>query len=320
MTTPNNPEHKPVLTEAVLKHAFPENGKIFVDATFGLGGHTKLILEKFPALEKVIAIDQDEEILNFSIERVPDKRIVRIHARASELPGVLALLNLNKVDGILLDLGVSSYQLDNAERGFSFTREGPLDMRMNKETSLTAKEIINNYSPKRLKEIFKQYGEEKFSGRIAQNIEKFRASQEIDNTSQLAEIVKNSIPAKVRAKSPIHPATRVFQALRIFINNELDELSLFLDIALDCLNPGGHLCIISFHSLEDRIVKKFFQLKSKGCTCPPEFPVCNCGKKPQIKILTRKAIFADEEEKNFNPRSRSARLRAARKLTPGEAE
>ncbi|MGM0600761.1 MAG: 16S rRNA (cytosine(1402)-N(4))-methyltransferase RsmH [Candidatus Rifleibacteriota bacterium] len=319
MTTTNSPEHKPVLTEAVLKYAFPENGKIFVDATFGLGGHTKLLLEKFPTLEKVIAIDQDEEILNFSRDRITDKRIIRVHAKASELAGVMALFEINKVDGILLDLGVSSYQLDNAERGFSFTREGPLDMRMNKETSLTAKEVVNKFSPKRLKEIFKQYGEEKFSGRIAQNIEKYRSSGEIDNTSQLAEIVKISIPARVRAKSPIHPATRVFQALRIFINNELDELSSFLDIALACLNPGGHLCIISFHSLEDRIVKKFFKLKSKGCTCPPEFPVCNCGKKPQVKILTRKAIFADDEEKASNPRSRSARLRAIEKLKTGDA-
>jgi 16S rRNA (cytosine1402-N4)-methyltransferase len=191
---------------------------------------------------------------------------------------------------------------------------------MNKETPLTAKEVVNKFSPKRLKEIFKLYGEEKFSGRIAHNIEKHRNAGEIDSTSQLAEIVKSSIPARVRAKSHIHPATRVFQALRIFINNELDELSTFLDIALDCLNPGGHLCIISFHSLEDRIVKKFFKLKSIGCTCPPEFPVCNCGKKPQVKILTRKAVFADEEEKGSNPRSRSARLRAIEKLNPGDAE
>ena len=314
------PEHKPVLTQAVLDYAFPEDGKIFVDATFGLGGHTKLLLEKFPTIEKVIAIDQDEEILNYSAENFPDERITRIHARASELAGIMALLEINKVDGILLDLGVSSYQLDNAERGFSFNKDGPLDMRMNKETSLTAKEIVNNFSPKRLKEIFKQYGEEKFSGRIAQNIERHRTNQEITTTSQLAEIVKYSIPAKVRAKSQIHPATRVFQALRIFINKELDELNSFLEIALDCLNPGGRLCIISFHSLEDRIVKKFFKLKSKGCTCPPEFPVCNCGKKPQIKILTRKAIFADDEEKDSNPRSRSARLRAIEKLNPGEEQ
>ncbi|MDN5278923.1 MAG: rRNA (cytosine1402-N4)-methyltransferase [Clostridiales bacterium] len=314
------PQHQSVLMNAVLNNAFPENGKIFVDATFGLGGHTRAILEKFPGITKVIAIDRDAEILDYSCKILKDDRIMRFQANASDLPGIMPLAEVKAVDGILLDLGVSSYQLDNPQRGFSFSKPGPLDMRMDKDNPQTAADLVNSLEKAELVNIFKKYGEEKFSGRIADAIIKERQTEPFSTTDRLAKVISEAIPAKFRAKSQIHPATRVFQALRIAVNDELGELENFLSIALDCLNPGGHLCIISFHSLEDRIVKNFMQKLHKGCTCPPSFPVCNCGNKPQLRILTRKAIFAEEEEIRHNPRARSARLRAARKCFVGEHE
>lgn len=312
------PEHLSVLVDAVKKYAFPENGEVFVDATFGLGGHTRAILAQFPKIRKVIAIDRDAEILEFSGQVSDDPRIMRFQANASDLPGILPIAQEKGVDGILVDLGVSSYQLDNPQRGFSFTRPGPLDMRMNLDQADTAADIVNNYERNELVRIFRDYGEEKFSGRIADAIIEEREKEAIATTDRLAAIISNAIPAKFKAKSQIHPATRVFQAIRIVVNQELEELELFLKKALSCLNPGGHLCVISFHSLEDRIVKKFLQKQQKGCICPPNFPVCNCGIKPELEILTRKAIFAEESEIENNPRSRSARLRAARKLETDE--
>ncbi|GAB4271252.1 MAG: 16S rRNA (cytosine(1402)-N(4))-methyltransferase RsmH [Candidatus Rifleibacteriota bacterium] len=308
------PQHNPVLVESVLRYALPEEGKVFVDGTFGLGGHTRAILEKYPKIEKVIAIDRDEEILNFSCKILKDDRISRFQANASDLPGILAIAKVKAVDGILLDLGVSSYQLENPQRGFSFSKPGPLDMRMNLDNPTTAEELVNNLEKQDLVRIFRDYGEEKFSGRIADAILRERMIERITTTDRLANIISNAIPGKFKNKLTIHPATRVFQALRIEVNNELAELEAFLEKSLDCLNPGGHLCIISFHSLEDRIVKNFMVKHQKGCICPPYFPVCNCGNKAKIEILTRKAIFADEKEIRANPRARSARLRAARKL------
>lgn len=310
------PQHQSVLLKPVLEYAFPANGKVFVDATFGLGGHTRAILDKYPEITKVIAIDRDEEILEYSCKVIQDERILRYQANASDLPGIMALAKEESVDGILLDLGVSSYQLDNPSRGFSFSKPGPLDMRMDKDIVETAADLVNTLTKFQMVNIFKQYGEEKFSGRIADAIIREREIEPITTTKRLSEIVYNATPARFRARNLIHPATRVFQALRIAVNDELGELESFLKIALKCLKPGGHLCLISFHSLEDRIVKTFMQRFQKGCICPPTFPVCNCGKKPELEILTKKAIFADESEINSNPRSRSARLRAARKCCP----
>lgn len=311
------PQHQSVLLDAVLQYAFPENGQVFVDATFGLGGHTRAILQKFPKIKKVIAIDRDEEILDYSCKELVDERILRFQATASDLPGILSLAKIPAADGILLDLGVSSYQLDNPERGFSFSKPGPLDMRMDKDTKKTAADLVNNFTKNEMVQIFRQYGEENFSGRIADAIIREREIEPITTTNRLATIVSGAIPGKSKATSHIHPATRVFQALRIAVNDELGEIEAFLNIALDCLKPGGHLCIISFHSLEDRIVKNFMQKFHKGCVCPPNFPVCTCGQKPQLEILTRKPVFADDQEINTNPRSRSARLRAAKKYDNG---
>lgn len=308
------PAHQPVLLDAVLQFALPEDGKIFVDATFGLGGHTRAILDKYPGLERVIGIDRDSEILDYSSKILSDSRISRYQATASQLPEVLSRAGITGVDGILLDLGVSSYQLDNPERGFSFSKPGPLDMRMDQTDGITAEELVNSLDKLELVRIFREYGEEKFSGRIADAIVRHRETAPITTTSQLAKIICDVIPGKSRSQSHIHPATRVFQAIRIAVNKELEELETFLEIALGCLNTHGHLSIISFHSLEDRLVKNFMQKHQKGCDCPAKFPVCICGKQPQIKILTRKAVFAEESESQINPRARSARLRSASKL------
>lgn len=308
------PTHLSVLTKAVEEFAFPPTGEVFVDATFGLGGHTRVILNRFPGIRKVIAIDRDAEILDFSCESLKDDRIMRFQANASDIAGILPLAGEKSVDGILVDLGVSSYQLDKAERGFSFTRPGPLDMRMNLDQALTATEIVNNYEKSQLVKIFREFGEENFSGRIADAILREREKEKITTTDRLASIISAAIPGKFKSKNQIHPATRVFQAIRIEVNNELDELEKFLEVALSSLKTGGHLCVISFHSLEDRIVKKFLQKHQKGCVCPPSFPVCRCNQRPELEILTRKAVFADEEETAANPRSRSARLRAAKRI------
>ncbi|MDD3146531.1 MAG: 16S rRNA (cytosine(1402)-N(4))-methyltransferase RsmH [Candidatus Riflebacteria bacterium] len=313
------PFHKSVLVDAVVKYALPANGRIFVDGTFGLGGHSRAVLAACPSVEEVIGIDRDAEILDYSCKSLDDPRITRFQANASNLPEILAQKNLCGVDGILLDLGVSSWQLDNPARGFSFSRPGPLDMRMNSDDSQTAADLVNKLDRDELVRIFFEYGEEKFSRRIADAIVKQREISPFSTTDQLAKTVYDAVPAAGRHQTHIHPATRVFQALRIAVNKELDEIENFLSIVLGCLNPGGHLTMISFHSLEDRLVKTFMQKNQKGCECPPRFPVCVCGKKPQLQILTSKAIFAGENEIAENPRARSARLRAACKIDTGVA-
>ena len=314
------PFHQSVLVDAVVRYAMPENGQIFVDGTFGLGGHTRAVLAGYPSITRVIGIDRDAEILEYSCRTLEDQRINRFQANASDLPEILARCDLKGVDGILLDLGVSSWQLDNAARGFSFTRPGPLDMRMNNAEGPTAADLVNQLERDELTRIFFEYGEEKFSRRIADAIVRQRNATPFTTTDQLAKTVTEAMPAASRRQSQIHPATRVFQALRIAVNHELEEIERFLGIALACLNTGGHLTIISFHSLEDRLVKAFMQKHEKGCECPPRFPVCVCGKKPLLKLLTGKAIFADDNETAANPRARSARLRAAMKLSTGDNE
>ncbi len=308
------PEHKPVLLDQVVKYAMPESGKIFVDGTFGLGGHTRAILEKYKKIELAIGIDRDPEILKYARENFDEPRLTLFQAKASDLPAVLENLRIEKVDGILLDLGVSSYQLDNPDRGFSFSKSGPLDMRMNADEGETAADLVNTLSQSELEKIIFEYGEERFGRKIAESIIRYRSSKTIETTDELAKIVCDVVPNQPKNIKHIHPATRTFQALRIAVNHELDEISEFLNIALDCLNPNGHLSIISFHSLEDRIVKNFIQKNIKGCVCPPQFPVCVCGKKPTIKLLTRKAIFAEDDEIKKNPRARSARLRSIAKI------
>ncbi|HNX75287.1 MAG TPA: 16S rRNA (cytosine(1402)-N(4))-methyltransferase RsmH [Candidatus Rifleibacterium sp.] len=312
------PFHQSVLVDTVVKYALPPGGEIFVDGTFGLGGHTRAVLNAFPTIKKVIGIDRDAEILEHSTTGLEDPRIVRFQAHASDLPEILARTGISAADGILLDLGVSSWQLDNPTRGFSFSRPGPLDMRMNSEDPQTAADLVNHLDRDELTRIFFQYGEEKFSRRIADAIIRERAIAPFTSTDQLAKIVSEAVPGASRHQSHIHPATRVFQALRIAVNHELEEIERFLQIALACLKPDGHLTLIAFHSLEDRLIKNFMQKHQKGCDCPPRFPVCVCGKKPQLQILTSKAIFADDAEIAQNPRARSARLRSARKLPTGD--
>lgn len=309
------PLHKPVLLNAFLKTAMPDSGKVFADATFGMGGHSKALLESFPNIEKIIGIDKDREILDISARYFVEPRIIRVHAKASELPTVLAQLNMKKLDGVLLDLGVSSYQLDSPERGFSFSHSGPLDMRMDRSQELNALTLVNESTQAELTAIFRNYGEEKFAARIAKAIVDYRKNDPIRETCILSNIAASVIPKQVIRAMKINPATRIFQAIRIAVNNELDELRFALNAALQCLGIGGRISVISFHSLEDRIVKEFFNGKQRGCTCPPFFPVCTCGQKPQVKVLTPKPICADPEEISQNPRSRSAKLRVAVKIS-----
>lgn len=309
--------HIPVLLDQVVELAFPENGLVFADVTFGLGGHTKAILERNPSIRRVIAIDRDMDILRRSESTVSDSRITRVHSRLTELQDVLAQLGISTVDGILADLGVSSPQLDESARGFSFTRDGPLDMRMDRSSGgMTAADLVNTASETELSRVFHEYGEERHSRRIAAAIARRRVSAPFASTTDLAKFVEGVTPG--RGVPGIHPATRVFQALRIAVNEELSELERFLPMALSVLAPGGRLAVISFHSLEDRIVKSFFVTEQKGCTCPPKFPVCVCGNRPKLEILTRKPITADIAESASNPRSRSAKLRVARRLPADE--
>ena len=308
------PSHLPVLTGPILELAFPPHGRIFVDGTFGLGGHSKALLGRFPAIERVLGVDRDADVLRLSGENLSDPRVERIHARASEIPAILRDRGIPGVDGILLDLGVSSYQLDTAERGFSFMRPGPLDMRMDRHTGTSAAGIVNTASERELADIFFRYGEERLARRIADAIVRRRATAPFSTTEELAEVVSSAYPARLRRASPIHPATRVFQALRIAVNEELDELRQALDGAIASLLPGGRIAVISFHSLEDRIVKQTFAAAFRPCTCPPKLAVCVCGRLPTLRPLTGKPVIASLEETTGNPRARSARLRIAEKL------
>lgn len=309
------PKHESVLKAEVVKYALPEGGEVFVDATFGLGGHSAAVLEAYPDLRTVIGIDRDKEILAHSAKVLVNEKIRRYQAKASEIKDVLEDAGIEAVDGILLDLGVSSYQIDNPSRGFSFMQSGPLDMRMSVDDGITAEELVNSLDRAELERIFFEYGEERYSKLIAGAIVARRNEGRIATTEELAKLVSGVVPGQNRKKRQIHPATRVFQALRIAVNNELGELEMVLADILDVLKVGGHFSIISFHSLEDRMVKEFIQKYSKGCECPPKFPVCVCGKVPRLKPLTRRPVIATDEEIVANPRSRSAKLRSAVKIS-----
>lgn len=312
--------HKPVLLEPFLELGFPNAGRIFVDATFGLGGHTRALLERFTSLERIIGIDRDAEVLALARQEWnSDKRVVLVHDKFSQLPRILAGMGIKAVDGILLDLGLSSWQLEEAYRGFSFSRPGPLDMRMDRQnTEIDAKELVNNLPEDELARIFSEFGEERFARRIAHAIVKYRINSPIATTTELASIVEGAIPAKVRATSQIHPATRVFQALRIAVNDELKELEQTLEASIDLLAPDGRLTVISFHSLEDRRVKHAMARAAGGCICPPKFPICKCGHKPTVELLTKKPITPTQAECIANPRSRSAKMRVVRRLPQSE--
>lgn len=307
--------HKPVLLEETIKALDIKENGIYVDCTVGGAGHSIEIVKRLGKDGRLIAIDQDEEALLKATEVLSDykDKVVFIKSNYSHLDSILDSLNIEKIDGVLMDIGVSSYQLDEKDRGFSYNQDAALDMRMDKENDLTAKYIVNNYSKEDLENIFWNYGEEKWGMRIADFIIEARQEKEIESTFDLVEIIKKAIPKKVRMQGK-HPAKRVFQALRIEVNKELEVLDTTIDIAVDRLKRDGRLAIITFHSLEDRIVKNKFNKLASGCTCPPDFPVCVCNKTEYVKIINRKPIVATEEELNENSRAKSAKLRICSKL------
>lgn len=285
---------------------------IYVDCTCGGAGHSSGILKRLSDNGRLIAIDQDPEAIEVIKERIGhDNRVTVVHDNFSNLKAILSSLNIDKVDGILADLGVSSHQLDKAERGFSYNSDAPLDMRMSKQ-GMSAYDLVNTYSEKDIMRILRDYGEEKFASRIARNIVSERENKKIETTFELSEIIKSAIPAATR-RTGGHPAKRSFQAIRIEVNGELKRLQDTLDDMFNSLNCGGRLAIITFHSLEDRMVKRAFQGYCKGCECPPSAPVCICGKVPQGKLPFKKITASDEELEN-NMRSRSATLRSVEKI------
>ncbi|PLX99987.1 MAG: 16S rRNA (cytosine(1402)-N(4))-methyltransferase [Desulfuromonas sp.] len=294
----------------VLHWLNPVAGGVYLDGTLGGAGHSRLILEAAPE-SRLIGLDRDPAALEKAKTVLAPyaERISLHHATFDNAADVLQELGLTALDGMLLDLGVSSHQLDTAERGFSFRLDAPLDMRMNPSEGETAADVVNGLAEEELARIFFEYGEERYSRRIARTIVRRREEQLLTRTSELARLVQDSIPGGHRP-ARIHPATRVFQALRIYVNDELGQVRRGVAAGIDLLKPGGRLVVISFHSLEDRIVKQLFREKAKGCICPPRLPVCQCQKTPEVKLLTRKGIKAGEEEVEQNARSRSAVLRA----------
>ena len=301
-----------MLEECIAGLAIRPDG-IYVDGTAGGAGHSCQIAKRLTD-GKLFALDKDPDAVNIAEQRLaPYAQATVIQADFRDLCCTLKERGITGVDGILLDLGVSSYQLDTAERGFSYHQDAPLDMRMSK-TGPSAQDLVNTYSTEDLSRIIREFGEEKYAWSIAKNIEKARAKAPITTTGQLAEIIRESMPYSARREK--NPAKKTFQAIRIAVNGELDALSQVLDQAFDFLNPGGRFAIITFHSLEDRIVKRAFQDAAKGCTCPPEFPVCVCGKKPRVRLVTRKPIVSGAAELEENSRARSAKLRVVEKCDP----
>ncbi len=310
-----NFKHVSVLLEECIENLNIKEDGIYVDGTLGGAGHSSEIAKRLGEDGLLVGIDQDENAIGAASEKLSSMmdRVKLVRDNFSNISNVLENLEISGIDGLLLDLGVSSHQLDEAERGFSYMHDAPLDMRMDNRNPLSAKEVVNNYSEKELENIIKSYGEEKWAKRIAKFIVDFRKDGEITTTHQLVDIIKRAIPKRARMDGP-HPAKRTFQAIRIEVNRELDIIKDTIEAATQKLNPGGRICIITFHSLEDRIVKNTFKALNNPCTCPPEFPVCKCNKKPMVKIITRKPILPTDEEINVNPRSRSAKLRVIEKI------
>ena len=307
-------KHIPVLLEECMSGLALKNDAIYVDGTIGGAGHSSEILKRTKN-SKLIGIDRDGEALSASKKRLEPfgDRFILVHDNFKNMVNVLDELDVESVDGILVDLGVSSYQLDEAERGFSFRFDSPLDMRMNKDDSLTAYDVVNEYSQADLKRILKDYGEENFAGNIAKNIVKAREKKKIETTFELRDIILSSVP-KYKGKDGKTNVTKCFQAIRIEVNGELDALGEFVHKVISKLKKGGRIAIISFHSLEDRIIKTAFRDLATGCVCPPDFPICVCGHKPEVKIITNHPITATESELEYNSRSASAKLRVAEKL------
>lgn len=303
-------EHKSVLLEETVDGLNIKPDGIYVDGTLGGGGHAWEVCSRLNDKGSFIGIDQDAAAIEAASARLRDfgEKVTIVRSNYCDMKSQLQQLGIDKVDGIVLDLGVSSYQLDTAERGFSYRVDVPLDMRMDRRQSMTARDIVNDYSEMDLFRIIRDYGEDKFAKNIAKHIVLERAKGPIETTGQLTEIIRQSIPMKFQ-KNAGHPAKRTFQAIRIELNRELEVLRDSLDTMIDLLNPGGRICIITFHSLEDRIVKSIFKRNENPCTCPSHFPVCVCGNVSKGKVITRKPILPSEEELEYNSRSKSAKLR-----------
>lgn len=308
--------HKSVLLEECLEALHIRPDGIYVDGTLGRAGHSAEIVRRLDR-GRLIGIDRDAAAIEAAKERLAPwmDRVTLIHGNFADLDQELRENGISGADGMLFDLGVSSPQLDDASRGFSYMQDAPLDMRMDTSAPLTAYEVVNQWSYEELRRILYEYGEERYAPAIARAVVRTRETRAIETTLELVDVIKGAMPpAALREKQ--HPAKRSFQAIRIAVNGELDALPPMLKAAVDFLNPGGRLAVITFHSLEDRIVKRAMQDMARGCTCPPEFPVCVCGKKPKIKLLTRKPIVSGPAELEDNPRARSAKLRVAEKCAP----
>jgi len=307
--------HVPVLLDECIEGLNIKSGGIYIDGTIGGAGHSREIAKLMGSDGILIGIDQDINAINAARERleVYGERVKLVNDNFKNIKSIVHGLGIDKVDGILLDLGVSSHQLDEGERGFSYMKDATLDMRMDRKNPLTAETIVNEWSEDEIHNIIKEYGEERWAKRIAEFIVRERQTQRITSTQQLVDIIKSAIPASARREGP-HPAKRTFQALRIAVNDELGILEKTITDGVDLLKPQGRICIITFHSLEDRIVKTMFNKLEKPCTCPPRIPQCICGQVPKIKVISRKPVTASPEELEKNPRARSAKLRVAERL------
>jgi len=306
--------HVPVLQEESISLLNIKKDGIYIDCTLGGGGHFLEMLKRLGDTGFLIGIDQDKRMIDTLNEKLKSrKNIALIHDNFRNIKKITRELGFEKVDGILYDLGVSSFQLDEKERGFSYMQNAVLDMRMNEEQTIKAKDLVNTLSEEELGDIIFKYGEERWARRIAKFIVMNRKEKKVETTEQMVEIIKNAIPARARRRGP-HPAKRTFQALRIAVNDELNSLKESLYDGIEILAVGGRCCVISFHSLEDRIAKRTFDYLAKDCECPPEFPQCMCDKKSELKIITRKPIIPTKRETNENPRSRSAKLRVVQKV------
>jgi len=305
-------DHVPVLAEEVRDLLAVQPGETVVDATFGAGGHSRLVVADLQGSGKLVGIDRDPTVRPYFDRVKATARGVQVRFLRGDFAVVLSQLAGNGVraDAVLIDLGLSSMQIDRPERGFSYATDAPLDMRMDPSDEVTAAEIVATWSERELETTFRTYGEERYARQIARGIARRRAEEPIERTGQLVDVVRASIPTPARFGEG-HPAKRVFQALRIAVNHELESLETGLPAALEMLRPGGRLVVISFHSLEDRIVKRFLRERSHGCTCPPDFPVCVCGREPEVRLLTAKPVRPSPHEVDENPRAASARLRAA---------
>ncbi len=303
-------QHKSILLNECMEGLSIKADGIYVDGTLGGGGHSFHIAQRLSDKGRLIGIDQDEDAIEAATKRLAQfkQRVTIVHDNYEHFQEILSTLSIPAVDGILLDLGVSSYQFDEADRGFSYRFDAPLDMRMDKRQDFTAKDLINSYSEAELYHIIRDYGEDKFAKNIAKHIVLERAKKPIETTFELSEVISHAIPMKMRVQGG-HPAKKTFQAIRIALNRELEVLEESLDGMIKALKPGGRLCIITFHSLEDRIVKRAFRTAEDPCICPKDFPICTCGRKSLGKVISKKAILPSDLEREENPRSKSAKLR-----------